>query len=205
MKKAIYLLVGIVTVLLTSCSESGDEANEFENWQNRNDVYFSSIYNEAKQASASGDASWKVIRSFSKDASTTNIADYIVVKVLNEGGGTESPLFTDSVSIHYRGYLMPSASYDTKVAEYPHNVGYSFDGTWTGDYRLPLMMPISTVYTNFVNGFATALQNMHAGDRWLVYMPYQLSYGETEKTSIPAYSTLVFDITLSRFWKKRVW
>jgi FKBP-type peptidyl-prolyl cis-trans isomerase FklB len=55
--------------------------------------------------------------------------------------------------------------------------------------------------TNYVvDGFSTALQNMHIGDRWLVYIPYTLGYGTTDSGTIPAYSTLVFDITLLAYY-----
>lgn len=204
MKKILYVFVGLVVALFASCKEDSGEANEFENWQQRNDQYFNTVYQEARQAMASGDDSWKVICSYSKNETTTKPTDFIVVKVLNKGEGEVKPLFTDSVSIHYRGYLMPSDSYNTRVDGYPRPVGYQFDSSWTGDYSLPLMVPLNARPSDFVNGFATSLQQMHDGDRWLVYMPYALSYGATAKSDIPAYSTLIFDITMQKSWKKRL-
>ncbi|MBF1080303.1 MAG: FKBP-type peptidyl-prolyl cis-trans isomerase, partial [Prevotellaceae bacterium] len=47
-----------------------------------------------------------------------------------------------------------------------------------------------------VDGFATALQHMHIGDTWEVYMPWTLAYGETGSKSIPGFSVLKFEITL---------
>ena len=38
---------------------------------------------------------------------------------------------------------------------------------------------------------------MRAGDRWMIYIPYQLGYGAKNNNKIPAYSTLVFDVTLA--------
>ena len=43
---------------------------------------------------------------------------------------------------------------------------------------------------------------MHRGDYWRIYIPYQLGYGGTARSSIPAYSTLVFDLRLEDFWQK---
>jgi FKBP-type peptidyl-prolyl cis-trans isomerase FklB len=65
------------------------------------------------------------------------------------------------------------------------------------------MMPKTLLISSLVSGFATAVQNMHIGDRWLVYIPYDLGYGTTESSSstIPAYSTLVFDITLVAYYR----
>ena len=40
---------------------------------------------------------------------------------------------------------------------------------------------------------------MHRGDHWLVYIPYALAYGSTKSETIPAYSTLIFNLTLIDF------
>ena len=50
-----------------------------------------------------------------------------------------------------------------------------------------------------VVGFGTALMHMVKGDHWRVVIPSYLGYGTTDKTSIPAYSTLVFDLALVDF------
>ena len=46
----------------------------------------------------------------------------------------------------------------------------------------------------------TALQHMHVGDYWRVYVPYQLGYKGVAQTGIPAYSTLIFDIYLCEYF-----
>ena len=51
-----------------------------------------------------------------------------------------------------------------------------------------------------LSAMTTALMNMHPGDRWRVYLPYQQGYGTTSQTTIPAYSNLIFDIALQSFW-----
>ena len=45
----------------------------------------------------------------------------------------------------------------------------------------------------------TALQNMHKGDYWRVYIPSELGYGTSDYSTIPGYSVLVFDLTLLDF------
>ena len=37
---------------------------------------------------------------------------------------------------------------------------------------------------------------MHKGDHWTIYIPYQLGYGSSKTGSVPAYSTLIFDLRL---------
>lgn len=52
-----------------------------------------------------------------------------------------------------------------------------------------------------IAGFATALQYMHVGDNWLVYIPTELGFGSQEQTTIPAYSALTFHIVLVDYFK----
>ena len=101
--------------------------------------------------------------------------DCILVDRIEEGMGGNSPYYNDSVVIHYSGHLLPSTSYPS---------GMVFDKSY------------------LVPGFSTALQHMHRGDHWRVTIPHQLAYGANANGSIPAYSTLIFDIWLVDFWTK---
>ncbi len=188
-------LVALMPASLVSCSETEEESTEFANWQERNDAYFTSVYTKAKQASDAGDKKWKVIRAYTKNPESTKPTDFVVVEVISEGTGTASPLYTDSVAIHYSGRLMPSASFAD---------GYQFDSSWTGDYNINTMNATKGVAGSFITGFTSALQEMKDGDRWKVYIPYELGYGSSVQNEIPAYSTLVFDLTLVKSWKKRL-
>jgi FKBP-type peptidyl-prolyl cis-trans isomerase FklB len=187
----LYLLLSLLAVVgVSSCSETNDdEDTEYANWQERNETYFTNIYNTAK---SNTDGSWKVIPTWSmNDSVATKATDNIVVKVLTKGSGSGCPLYNDSVRVAYRGQLMPTDSFPS---------GKVFDGTWTTEYS-PATMSAVILRTNYVvDGFSTALQNMHIGDRWLVYIPYTLGYGTTDSGTIPAYSTLVFDITLLAYY-----
>ena len=49
-------------------------------------------------------------------------------------------------------------------------------------------------YTN--PGQAAPLQQMHVGDRWVIYIPSELGYGSRTSGPIPACSTLIFEIEL---------
>lgn len=189
-EKTLALLVALFSLCLFSCSEDNGDNDEFENWKERNETYFNNLYNKAKN---SGDAKWKTFKSWSlQEAAATAVDDHIVVEVLTEGSGTDNPLFTDSVKVHYRGNLMPTASYPN---------GLQFDSSWLGEYNLSTMLPVKAKTGGFINGFTTALMQMHTGDRWRIYIPAALAYaGEKNKGLIPPYSTLVFDVTLVSFW-----
>lgn len=185
-----FLAAVMLPAFMLSCSEDTEDENEFGNWRNRNEAYFKDIY---LTAAGSSDGSWKVIRNYTfNDSVNVEAEDHIVVKVLNEGTGSGSPIFTDSVTVDYRGQLMPTASYAT---------GYVFDESYSGDYNPATAKPRKFVTGNTVDGFATALQHMHIGDRWLVYIPYKLGYGAVNNSGIPAYSTLVFDLSLKGYYR----
>lgn len=183
-------------VLLAACSESDDEEGEFDNWQERNETYFADIYATARQAIAGGDNSWKILPNYSlEDTAATDADDFIVVHVEQAGIGSGCPLFTDSVLVDYQGRLIPTKSFPK---------GYVFDQSWYGDNFIEAAARPSHLYVGgVVDGFCTALQHMHIGDRWTVYMPYTLGYGVNGNgtANINGYSTLVFDIRLRAYYR----
>lgn len=193
----LYLLALLAPVgLLSSCSESDNEEEEFPNWKKTNEQYFNNLYAMAKSSADMGDKSWKVIRQWSLEESTAKDSyDYIVVNVLENGTGSGCPLYTDSVKVHYEGRLLPSTSYPD---------GYVFDKSFTGEFNPATALPAKFAVSGMIDGFTTALQYMHIGDRWKVYIPYQLGYGSSASGSIPAYSTLVFDVTLVSYYRAGV-
>lgn len=193
----LYLLALLAPVgLLSSCSESDNEEEEFPNWKKTNEQYFNNLYAMAKSSADMGDKSWKVIRQWSLEESTAKDPyDYIVVNVLENGTGSGCPLYTDSVKVHYEGRLLPSTSYPD---------GYVFDKSFTGEFNPATALPAKFAVSGMIDGFTTALQYMHIGDRWKVYIPYQLGYGSSASGSIPAYSTLVFDVTLVSYYRAGV-
>ncbi len=178
---------------LTSCSEADETEEEYANWEQKNNEAFMKVYN---QASSSADGQWRAIRCYTKADShdgTDKPYDYIVVEVMETGDGTLSPCLTDTVAIHYLGRLLPSASYAK---------GFVFDSSYDGEYNKATSHPYDLATPgDFNKGFSTALQHMHIGDYWRVYIPYQLGYGESGGTIIPGYSMLIFDLRLQDFWR----
>ncbi|MBP5277825.1 MAG: FKBP-type peptidyl-prolyl cis-trans isomerase [Prevotella sp.] len=193
MKKRHYLFLSAVMLLsffFTSCGETDDAADEFENWKERNDTYFNNLYNRAK----GGSSDLKVITNWSlNEEVATDADDHIVVQVLEKGTGSGCPMYTDSVRVHYRGRLIPSSSFAD---------GFVFDQSYSGVYNSETLKPASFALNSLVDGFTTAVMNMHIGDHWRVYIPYKLGYGTSSSSSkIPAYSTLIFDIALVAYYR----
>lgn len=193
---------------LSSCSEDDNTVDVYANWQERNEKAFADTLEYARQQIANGSDEWKVILNWSLQNQTPNKdvngntvslkykdADYIVVHVLDKGKGSGCPMYTDSVKVSYRGRILGTDTYPA---------GYVFDKTFDGTYdKTTAQLSKMAVNGGYIDGFTTALLNMHIGDRWMVYMPYQLAYGTTQSStsSIPAYSMLRFEIVLDSYYR----
>lgn len=194
------LLLGLL--FFASCSEEEETVVEFPNWQATNEQAFQEVMTLAKEQTAAGNTSqWKVFLKWSLEDQTANMGgfieeygdeNHIAVQVLEEGTGSGCPFYTDSVLIHYRGRLLPSTSYEE---------GYVIDESYTGDFNEQTALPVKLYMGDLIDGFATALMHMHIGDRWMVYIPYQLGYGTTESANIPAFSMLRFDMQLVGYYR----
>ena len=99
----------------------------------------------------------------------------IFYKILEKGEGKVSPTVRSIVSVHYRGTLIDGKEFDNS---YKRNCPEAF--------RL----------CDVIEGWQIALQQMHAGDKWEIYIPYEMGYGSKSSGPIPAYSTLIFEVEL---------
>ena len=185
--------MAIGSLCLTSCEETA-EVDEYANWKERNTEFIDSI---ARVAEADADGKWLKILSFKLNETDINgepvvydNEDYIYCRIIEEGTGTEHPLFTDTVQVNYRGRLIPTLSYPE---------GKVFDQSYKGELNPATNKPAKFNVGGVIVGWSTALQHMTKGDRWIVYIPAELGYGSRKQTDIPAYSTLIFDINLVDF------
>ena len=99
----------------------------------------------------------------------------ILYRVLEEGNGGNTPRLNSIVTVHYKGTLIN---------------GREFDNSWKRNY------PEAFRLNEVIEGWQIALQRMHVGDQWIVYIPYAMGYGTRSSGPIPAFSTLVFDVQL---------
>ena len=184
-----FLLLSVV-----SCSEEDTTVEEFPNWQATNEAYFQQLVATTKAKVAEGDTQWELLPAYTKPDKdyTYQYQDYVVVQKLATGTGTTSPLMTDVVKVSYVGNLLPSAQTYKET-------GMEFDRSYSGDYDPAVSTPASLTVSSLIDGFTTVLLHMHRGDHWKAYIPYQLGYGTTASGSIPAYSTLIFDLWLEDF------
>lgn len=99
----------------------------------------------------------------------------VLYRVLEAGQGGVTPRRNSVVSVHYKGTLIN---------------GREFDNSWKRN--CPEAFRLSEV----IEGWQIALQQMHVGDRWIIYIPYTVGYGTRTSGPIPAYSTLIFEVQL---------
>lgn len=96
-------------------------------------------------------------------------------KVISSGNGA-TPKATDKVKVNYRGTLINGTEFDNSYKR--------------GE---PLVFNVNSV----IKGWTEALQLMKVGDKWQVFIPSELAYGEQGAgQTIPPNSTLIFDVEL---------
>ncbi len=96
-------------------------------------------------------------------------------EILTAGDGAK-PKATDKVKCHYEGTLIDGTVFDSSYRR--------------GE---PAVFGVNQV----IAGWVEALQLMSVGSKWRLYIPYRLGYGEHGAgSSIPPYSTLIFDVEL---------
>ena len=96
-------------------------------------------------------------------------------KVLKSGNGA-TPKASDSVECHYEGRLISGTVFDS-----------SYQRGETATFGV----------TQVIAGWVEALQLMKEGDKWQLYIPYNLAYGERGAgAQIPPFATLIFDVEL---------
>ena len=187
------LFVAMLGSLFVSCEETA-EIDEFVHWQERNEAFIDSI---AKVAKANADGKWMRILSFKLDSVDIHgnpiehrVNDYIYCHKEQNGTGDTHPLYTDLVSVNYRGRLIPTISQPK---------GIVFDESYKGEFDPLFNQPRHFFVDELIIGWSTALMNMVEGDHWHIYIPANLGYGSQKKGDIPAHSTLVFNLNLVNF------
>lgn len=215
MNKNLFWLIALLFTLsfgFMSCAEDTTVEDPYANWEDRNVRYLDSIAdvaraNEIPELNEVG--KWVIKRNYkiSNESSLNpglggssvglnpsetppSVNDSVYMKVLKVGEGSNriSPLYTDTVSVYYRGELIN---------------GTVFDQNYSGDLDTEVHVPTHFVLQadqtdGLIVGWITALQYMKEGDRVQLYIPAALGYGDQSQSSIPANSVLIFDLKLEK-------
>jgi len=99
-------------------------------------------------------------------------------KVLEEGGGLEHPTVSTPCECHYAGRLLDGSEFDSSYKR---------------------GQPTTFAPNQVIKGWTEAMQLMVVGDKWEMYIPYELAYGASGKPpKIPAAATLIFVMEIVR-------
>lgn len=99
----------------------------------------------------------------------------IYYKVLASGDpASRQPTPNSMVTAHYKGKTIN---------------GKQFDSSFGGH-------PFTCRLSDLIEGWIVAMQQMHVGDRWELYIPQEMGYGLFNQPGIPGGSTLIFEVEL---------
>ena len=75
-----------------------------------------------------------------------------------------------------------------------HYTGRTIDGKQFDSSRSGV--PLACRLCDLIEGWIIAIQQMHIGDKWELYIPAEMGYGKFSQPGIPGGSTLIFEIEL---------
>ena len=112
-----------------------------------------------------------------KEPGVHKLASGMCFKVLKAGDGSgKSPTVSDPCEVHYHGTLPSGKKFDSSVER---------------------GRPLTFAPNQVIAGWTEALQLMREGDKWEVYIPYNLAYGRNGMPPvIPPASPLQFTMEL---------
>lgn len=120
-------------------------------------------------------ANSQFLRDIARKPGVTRLPEGVFYEVINEGEGTLCPSLSSVVVVNYKGELTNGHQFDS-----------SYEDPCPTAFRLRDLVP----------GWQIALQQMHKGDKWKIYIPAEHGYGTRAVDDIPGNSTLIFEIEL---------
>lgn len=126
---------------------------------------------QGKKARAEGAAFMEVNRNNPGVFETKSGLQYQVIK----GAEGRKPTATDTVHVHYHGTLLNGQVFDSSVER--------------GE---PISFPLNQV----IAGWTEGVQLMSIGSKYKFFIPADLAYGDQAVGTIPAGSTLIFEVEL---------
>lgn len=130
--------------------------------------------NKVDNMNTTEDAGQAFLATNATAAGVTVTASGLQYKVINSGSGA-TPGPTDTVRTHYHGTFIDGRVFDSSV-----------------ERGAPLEFPVNGV----ISGWTEALQLMQEGDKWQLFIPPELAYGQRGVGPIPGNTTLVFEVEL---------
>mmetsp|Transcript_13603 Transcript_13603/g.20400 ORF Transcript_13603/g.20400 Transcript_13603/m.20400 type:complete len:174 (+) Transcript_13603:86-607(+) len=111
----------------------------------------------------------------SKEPGVITLKSGMLVEILKEGTdpNAKSPRVSDTCEVTYKGTFRDGKGFDQGTTSFAPN--------------------------QVIKGWTEAMQLMGEGDKWKLYIPYDLAYGERgSPPRIPPYTPLVFEIEIHK-------
>lgn len=183
------------TITKISIIRNGADAKNFDALQ----VFTSYYKEEAKAQKIAEEKAKEVMASkeyymIEKRKEATKTVSGLEYVIINKGKGVK-PKAGTPVFINYAGYYENGEMFDTNYEEVANQYGkFDKNRKQQNGYQ-----PFPFEYgkkQGLIPGFIEGLENMKFGDKALVFIPYQLGYGEAGSGPIPPKSNLVFEIEM---------
>ncbi len=115
------------------------------------------------------------IEAKSKEEGVKALPKGIYYKVLAKGDqSSQKPNVRSIITAHYSGRTIDGKQFDTSIGG----------------------APLACRLCDLIEGWIIAIQQMHIGDKWELYIPAEMGYGKYSQPGIPGGSTLIFEIEL---------
>jgi len=119
-----------------------------------------------------------------KKEGVVTLASGLQYKVLEAGGGLQHPTVSTPCDCHYAGRLLDGTEFDSSYKR---------------------GKPSTFAPNQVIKGWTEAMQLMCVGDKWEMYIPYNLAYGERgSPPKIPGGATLIFIMEVVKIKGKTV-
>ena len=175
--------------------KKGADANKFDAAKTFSDYYGKKDL-EAKAAKEISDKAAKEKESYltKMRKKATKTASGLEYAVISKGKGVK-PASGTKVYINYAGYFADGNMFDSSYEEVAKAYGkYDHRRKDANGYQ-----PFPFEYgkkTGLIPGFIEGLENMKLGDKFLLFIPYNLGYGEAGGGPIPAKTDLIFEVEM---------
>lgn len=179
MNTKLSLLLSVCALLLFAACE---KTVTFDSqWKDSNEAQFLKIERNT--------AEYTKLESQSKNG-------YIMYKEIKAGNSGKRPYFTDQVKVLYTGWYKEFWTRNDTFTGDDGNIFRNKVIFYSSAERnnIPSLLKIND--TRYPDGFGTALQHMEVGDKWEVWIPWQLGYGASGRGDIKGYTTMVFEIEM---------
>lgn len=116
------------------------------------------------------------LEEIAREGGIKSLPSGIFYKTVKRGdANSPAPRYNSVVTVHYRGTLINGKEFDNSRKQ-----------------RVAPAFRLNQV----IKGWQIALTQMHPGEKGILYIPYQMGYGTRACGSIPAFSTLIFEVEL---------